>query len=581
MVSPSSAAANTGTLAEILQVRAATKPDDLLYLFLIDGEAEGPRLTNGGADLAARAIALALRDLAEPGDRALLLYDPGIDFIPAFFGCQYAGVIPVPVCPPRLDRLVQSWQTLANVTADCRPRVVLTTSELAGSLAHGFANDLTCDTPRWLATDQIDPTSARSWRQPTLDPDAIALLQYTSGSTALPKGVMVSHANLMHNSRTIATAVEHRGPDCGVCWMPLYHDFALIGGVLQGVFVDDAFVVLMSPLAMVQRPFRWLQAVSRYPTVTSGGPNFAYDLCVQRITAEQKATLDLSHWKVAGIGSEPISAGTMARFAAAFAQCGFVPEAFYPTYGLAEGTLMVTGGVQRARPTVRTVSAKSLEQGQACAASADAAGARSIVGCGHPWLGQDVAIVHPESLVRCPDGTVGEIWVRGPSVAQGYWNQPEETERTFRARLSDGGAGPFLRTGDLGFVHDGELFVTGRLKDVLVIRGRNHYPQDIEATVQSLHSALRADGGAAFEIGCDGEARLVVVQEVARRALDVDVATLAGDIRQAIAERHDLQLHDIKFLAPGSLPRTTSGKVQRHACRAAYERGTLRHWKGP
>lgn len=575
-----SLASQAATLAELVQLRADATPDQLTYLFLIDGEEEGPRLTYAELDRAARAIAATLRDTAGPGERALLLYEPGIDFMPAFFGCQYAGIIPVPVCPPRLDRILQSWQGLANVTADCQPSAVLTTSDLAASLAKGFASFPGGPALRWVATDQIDPSRAHGWREPHAGADALALLQYTSGSTATPKGVMVSHRNLMHNELIIETAIEHSGRGLGVCWLPLYHDLGLIGGALQGVFHGDAPVVLMSPLGMLQRPVRWLNAITRYRSDTSGGPNFAFDLCVQRVTEEQKAALDLSRWSIAAIGSEPVSAATMARFSAAFASCGFQPEAFYPTYGLAEATLFVAGGDKGGRPVVRTVSAEALGRGQVVTTAAEAPDARPLVGCGRPWLGQEVAIVHPDALQRCAEGTVGEVWVRGASVAQGYWNKREETEHTFRARLSGSGDGPFLRTGDLGFIADGELFITGRLKDVIVIRGRNYYPQDIEATVQAAHAGLRPESGAAFETGLDGHPRLVVVQEVERRTKDLDLTRLTGDVRQAVAEGHDLQLHDVVFLEAGSLPRTSSGKVQRHACRAGYERGMLRRWRG-
>jgi acyl-CoA synthetase (AMP-forming)/AMP-acid ligase II len=564
------------TFVEILQMRAAETPADLAYCFLVNGEEEGPRLTYADLDQAARSIAVALREGTEPGDRALLVYEPGLDFIPALFGCLYAGVIPVPVCPPRLDRLAQSWQVLTNVTADCRPRFVLTTGDLAGSLAKGLssAGPLSC-----LATEQVERSQAHRYREPTIRPETIALLQYTSGSTSAPKGVMVSHANLLHNERIIETALEHSGPGLGVCWMPLYHDFALIGGVLQGVFHGQSPVVLMSPLAMLQRPLRWLAAISHYRSDTTGAPNFAYDLCAQRITAAEKASLDLSQWSIASIGSEPINPGTMERFSAAFASCGFRPEAFYPSYGLAEATLFVAGATKGALPVVRTVSAAALEHGTVVDVPREAPGARALVGCGMPRLEQRLAIVHPESLTRVPPGTVGEIWVAGPSVAQGYWNRPEETERTFRARLHGSGEGPFLRTGDLGFMQDDQLFITGRLKEIIIIRGRNHYPQDIEATVQSVHPALRPACGAAFEIDREGQARLVAVQEIDRRSRDVDLARLAGDIREAVAERHDLQLYDVQFLEPGSLPKTSSGKVQRYACRAGYESGTLRRWR--
>jgi acyl-CoA synthetase (AMP-forming)/AMP-acid ligase II len=563
------------TMAEILRAWADTTPGERAFCFLIDGEEEGPRLTYAALDQAARAIAAVLRDAAEPGDRALLLYEPGLDFVPAFFGCLYAGLIPVPAYPPRLDRLAQSWQALAGVAADCTPRLLLTTGDLAAGLARTYENLVPGGRVHWVATDQIDRSHAGRWREPWIDPDAVAFLQYTSGATAAPKGVMISHRNLVYTEHLIETAAEHQGPGLGVCWLPLYHDFGLIAGVLQAVY-HGAAAVLMSPLAMLQRPGRWLRAVTRYRADTSGGPNFGYDLCVQRMPAEEKAGLDLSRWSVAGIGSEPVSARTIDRFCEAFAPCGFRREAFYSCYGLAEATLFVTGGAKSDAPVVRTFHAGALEEGRAEEEAADAVDARTLVSCGRPWLEQRVVITDPATGTSRPGNTVGEIWATGPSVALGYWGRPEETERIFRARLRDSGEGPFLRTGDLGFVHDGELFVTGRLKDVLIIRGRNHDPQEIEATVQALDPALRAGCGAAFETGPDGEARLVIVQEVARRGRGVDLAGLVGEIRKAVAERHGVQVHDVQFLEPGGVPKTSSGKLQRHACRAAYERGTLR-----
>jgi acyl-CoA synthetase (AMP-forming)/AMP-acid ligase II len=352
----------------------------------------------------------------------------------------------------------------------------------------------------------------------------------------------------------------------------------LIGGLLLAVY-RGAPCWLMSPVALLQDPLRWLRAISRYRAEASGGPNFAYDLCVQRTTPEQRAALDLSNWIVAAIGSEPISHRTLERFAEAFEPAGFRPEVFYPCYGLAEATVFVTGGLRSAPPAVRHLDSAALEQGRAIPAAGDP-GARTLVGCGRPWLDQQVRIVDPESRLPRADGVVGEIWVAGPSVARGYWNRPTETEETFRARLADTGAGPYLRTGDLGFVQDGELFVTGRIKDVIVIRGRNHYPQDIEATVQAAHPGLRPGCGAAFEVAREGQTRLVVVQEVDRRFRQADAAQAIGDIRQAVAERHELQVYDVVLLEYGSIPKTSSGKVRRASCRADYESGGLRAWKG-
>jgi acyl-CoA synthetase (AMP-forming)/AMP-acid ligase II len=564
-------------MVEILQARAAVTPDERAFTFLLDGEEEGPRLTYGELDCQARTVAAALQDVAGPGDRALLMFAPGLEFIPAFFGCQYAGVVPVPAYPPRFDRLVQSWQALANIVSDCGPKAVLTTRNLTAMFG-GTAAVPQLAGLRWVCTDALDASAGRGWREPALTPGSLALLQYTSGSTALPRGVAITHRNLIHNQRILRAADTLSGPGPGVSWLPLYHDMGLLGVVVQTVF-RGTLCVLMSPLGILQKPYRWLRAISRYRARISGGPNFAYELCADRVTDEQKAALDLSEWRVAILAGEPINPRTLDRFAAAFAPCGFRREAFSPCYGLAEATLMVAGR-RPALPFVRSVNAAALEEGHVVSAEPGAPGARPFVSCGGPWLDTRIVIARPETMTRCPPDSVGEIWVAGLSVADGYWGRSEETERTFRARLGDTGEGPFLRTGDLGFFEGGELFVTGRLKELLIIHGRNHYPQDIEQTVQEVNPGLRAGCGAAFEAYKDGESLLVVVQEVERRCRHLDVARLIGDVRLAVAERHGLHVHDLRLLDYGSLPKTSSGKVQRHLCRLGYEQESLKAWKG-
>jgi acyl-CoA synthetase (AMP-forming)/AMP-acid ligase II len=518
-------------------------------------------------------LAAQLREHAAPGDRALLLYPPSLEFIEVFLGCLAAGVLAVPAYPPRRNRKAERLQTIAE---NARPRLILTTRQLLPTIETSELGAV--NGPRILATDVLEGETGDARSLPKVTADALALLQYTSGSTGTPRGVIVSHGNLMANERAIQVAFEHTQDSVGVNWLPVFHDMGLIGTILQSLFLGCCSV-LLAPNAFLLEPVRWLRAITEYQATTAGAPNFAYDHCVRSITEEQKLGLDLRSWRVAYNGSEPVRAETLDRFAEAFAECGFRTETFYPCYGLAEATLFVTGGIRATRPTTRTLSASALEQGWAEVATADAADARALVSCGRPWQGQKIVIVNPDTQTRCPEGRVGEIWVAGPSVAAGYWNRPEESERTFRAFLTDPAEGPFLRTGDLGFVRNGELFVTGRIKDVLIIRGRNHYPQDLEATVQSVHPSLPAGGGAAFEIEADGEARLIVVQEVVR-GFRGDMAELLGGIRHAIAAQHGLQVHDFLFLEPGSLPKTSSGKAQRHACRAAYERGTLRRWKG-
>ncbi|HEX2222817.1 MAG TPA: fatty acyl-AMP ligase, partial [Thermoanaerobaculia bacterium] len=488
------------TLAGLLRVRAAERPDRVAFTFLADGEVEGGRLTYAELDHQARAIAAALRQTLAPGDRALLLYPPGLEFIAAFFGCLYAGVIAVPAYPPRPNDRSQS--RLRSIAHDAEPRAALTTSAIlagAGDLAPELA------VLRWLPTDALPPFGADAEGFGFADgdgisepePDSVAFLQYTSGSTAAPKGVMVTHANLLHNERMIGEAFGQDEDTVVAGWLPLYHDMGLIGNVLQPLHAG-ARCVLMSPVAFLQKPLRWLEAISRYRATTSGGPNFAYELCVRKTTVEERARLDLSSWKVAFNGAEPVRETTLERFAEAFAASGFRREAFYPCYGLAEATLFVTGGELGRFPRVEVVDAAALERNEVRPAF-DGDPARRLVSNGRAWLGQQVVLADPETGLECPAGRVGEIWVAGPSVARGYWRNPEATERDFGAFLADG-QGPFLRTGDLGFAAGGELYVTGRLKDLIIIRGRNHYPQDLELTAERSHPDLHAGGGAAFAV---------------------------------------------------------------------------------
>jgi acyl-CoA synthetase (AMP-forming)/AMP-acid ligase II len=573
------------SIAEVLRRRAAETPDRLAFCFLLQDGAEGPRLTYADLDRQARAAAAQLRRITGPGERALLLYEPGLEFIPAFFACLYAGVIAVPAYPPRADRLWHAAEGLSRLAADCCPKCVLTGGEAAAAIERACRGVPELASVAWINTSQLGD-AADNWCREAEDPQGISHLQYTSGSTGSPRGVVIGHGNLMHNSHMIALCSGHyetaAAGICGVGWLPFQHDLGLIAGVLQAVYVGGP-LYLMSPLTMLMRPYVWLDAISRFRGHTSGGPNFAYDLCVKRLDASRRATLDLSSWKVAGISAEPVRPASIAGFAEAFEASGFRREAFYPSYGLAEGTLMVAGGDKEAAPVIETFSAAALERNEAAvAAASDDGSTRTLVGCGHAWLDQRVLIVDPEARLPRSEGHVGEIWVSGPSVAQGYWNRPEETGATFRASLADSD-GPFLRTGDLGFFHKKELFVTGRLKDLLIVRGQNHYPQDIEQTVQAADPAFRPDAGAAFQIERGGEERLIIVQEIDRGGRSLDPAALARQVRRAIAERHGVQVDDVVFVRNATLPKTTSGKVQRYACKAAYEAGRLAAWrpKGP
>jgi 7-keto-8-aminopelargonate synthetase-like enzyme/acyl-CoA synthetase (AMP-forming)/AMP-acid ligase II/acyl carrier protein len=558
-------------LVELLRWRARHQPDQRAFTFLLDGETTAEHLTYAALDRQARTIAAHLQRVSDPGDRALLLYPTGLPYIAAFFGCLYAGVIAVPAYPPTRRR---SLSRLRTMLAEAQPACALTTSALQAEIVKHDVEQTLRTSLGWLATDALVPGA---WQEPSVTGDTLAFLQYTSGSTASPRGVMVSHGNVLHNERLMRDAFRHAENTVVVGWVPLYHDMGLIGNVLHAVYLGVPSI-LMAPLAFLQKPVRWLRAITRYRATTSCAPNFGYKLCVRTITREQRVGLDLSSWAVAISGAEPVQADSLQRFGAAFASCGFRREAFYPCYGLAEATLFVSGVKRGATPVVHVVDARALEQHRVSPVVRDHRDGQPIVSCGQPAGDQRVVVVDPVTCRPCAADRVGELWVAGASVAGGYWQRPEETAETFRAVLADTGAGPFLRTGDLGFVLDGEVCITGRLKDLLILRGQNHYPHDIEWTVERSHRALRPGSGAAFTVDVEGEEQLIVAQEVERGALrTVDVEAVAWAIRRAVAERHALQVHAVVLLGPRTLPRTSSGKVRRHACRAAFVAGRLDH----
>ncbi len=563
------------TLAQLLRWRATHQADQLGYRFLRDGEAQEDCLTYGDLDRRASAIAVLLQDFGATGERVLLVYPPGLEFICAWFGCAYAGAAPVVAHPPHPARMALFLSRTAAIVDDAQPVAALTTAAILERLPLPAARPAGLRALRWHATDaDLEPAPAPA--DPPVSDDRLAFLQYTSGSTTAPRGVMVTHDNLMHNLRAIRESFWRSSDAGSVSWLPPYHDMGLIGGILGPLYVG-APVTLLPPLAFVQRPRRWLQAITRFKAAVSGGPNFAYDLCVRRLTPEQCAGFDLSSWRVAFNGAEPVNAGTLRAFAARFAPYGFEPRAFKPCYGLAESTLLVSAGEPAISPRIQSVRQGELERHRVVPCADDAGDACALVSCGRP-LARTV-IVDPESLRVCAAGQVGEIWVSGGSVAAGYWNHPGGTEQSFRARPvgADDEDGPFLRTGDLGFLLDGELFVTGRLKDLIIIDGTNHYPQDIERTVGGCHPALDGADCVAFSLdGAEGERLIVVV--ALQSATRLPLEELRRAIRTAVSEQHDLRVHDLAWIRRGGIPKTSSGKVRRHACRAAYRAGTLDMW---
>jgi phthiocerol/phenolphthiocerol synthesis type-I polyketide synthase C len=562
------------TLVELLRVRAQEIPDTLAYAFLPDGEVgDEIRVTYRELERQVRAIAAHLQNLAKPGDRVLLLYPQGVDYVTGFLACLYAGVIAVPIFPPRGKPADMRIQTIAD---DARANLAMTTERIKTHFAHHLAHAPHLEKMQWLATDTIPTHLADAWRSPKIDRSTLAFLQYTSGSTGVPKGVMVSHGNLLHNSEYTAGLWEYDADSVMVTWLPIFHDMGLIFGILQPLYKGFP-CYLMSPAAFVQHPFRWLKAISHYRATHSGAPNFAYDLCVQKISTEQRERLDLSSWCMSLNAAEPVRAETFRAFYETFAPCGLRETTVCHGYGLAEATLIVAGALKQDPPTYFEAQAEALERHQVLAAEGADQETQILVGSGYPGEDAKVVIADHERLIQCPPDQVGEVWVSSPSVAHGYWQRPVETEETFHAYLRDSGAGPFMRTGDLGFMRDGELFVTGRLKDMIIIRGNNYYPQDIEFTVEKSHPALRPAGhGAAFPVEEAGEEKLVVIQEVERSQLrKLDVDEVVGAIRQAVSEEHDLQVHGIALLKTATIPRTSSGKIQRSACRTEFLEGSL------
>ena len=559
------------SINEILRSRAEATPDHLLCTYLSDGEHEAEALTAAELDRRARQLAAYLQSQNLAGQRLLLAYPTGVEFVVGFFGCLYAGAIAVPAYPPHGKRYDAR---LDAIVRDAGVEWVLTTGKIADESKATVSGIGSLRNLSWLATDQPLAASADDWQPPKLAPEDLAYLQYTSGSAGIPKGVMVSHDNIIQNSKNIQSTCIVSSEPCSVTWLPNFHDMGLLDGIIQPIYSGYP-CYLMAPQAFIGRPVRWLQAISRYRATHSGGPDFGYRLCVDRVSPQDRDALDLSCWVNAYNGAEPVRADTLERFAEYFKPAGFRSRFYFPCYGMAETTLIVSGGLLHDEPTLLAVEADALEQHRVVLAAAGTSGSRTIVGCGPPCINTEVAIVQPDTGTRCRRDEVGEIWVAGSSVTQGYWKRPDDTAAAFNAFISGTGEGPFLRTGDLGFMHGGQLYITGRCKDLIIIRGRNHYPQDIEQTAERSHPALRP-AAAAFSVELEGEERLVLVQEVERswlRKFPVDEAAAA--ICAAVTAEHGIMVHALCFVRPASLPMTSSGKAQRGNAKTAWLSGEM------
>lgn len=562
------------TLVEVLRTRAAHEPEREALVFLRDGEGDAVSWSYGDLGSKAARIASALATRAGPGERVMLLYPPGPEMFAALFGSFMAGTIAVPAYPPDPARLDQTLSRLVAITRDAGATLACSTSMgcSLGSALPGI--DLT-----WVATDALDEgggaAAQRISEQSGTDPGSedIAILQYTSGSTGDPKGVRVSHANILANLALIHEGVQQDRGGCAVLWLPPYHDMGLLN-TLYAVAVGFRCVT-MSPLHFLHRPARWLSAISRHRATYSGGPNFAYDLCVRRV--RDTAGLDLSSWQVAFNGAEPVRRDTLRRFSAAFAEAGFRPEAHYPCYGLAEATVAVSGGTVAGGARTLWLSREALSRGAVERIPEGAPNGTAVVGCGRTQSRHRLRIVDPERRVRLPSDRIGEIWVAGPSVACGYHGRAGESREVFTADLGEDRG--YLRTGDLGFIDGDELFVVGRLKDVIILRGKNHHPPDLERTIEQWVTAIRPGCTAAIAAQRHGEEGLVILAEVGRRG-DAPLpapalAAVTERVKNALAAEHGLAAIDVRLLPPGRLPKTSSGKLRRALCRRLYHSGAF------
>jgi acyl-CoA synthetase (AMP-forming)/AMP-acid ligase II len=562
----------TESFGAALARHAEELADEPVFTFLNFGEDEDDEtLSFSQLHRQAQNIAALLLEKVPPSGRVLLLFPPGLDYVRALYGCFQAGIVGVSAPPPQPKRLHRTLPRLTAIAADAEISAVLSTDFISEAAKSFFEEGPLADV-EWIATDTAPEGGEVEISRPPLTD--MAFLQYTSGSTRSPRGVMLSHGNLLDNSNLIAGTFEHvaDGRHKGLIWLPPYHDMGLIGGVLQPVHVGGP-CVLMSPLAVIKRPARWLEAMSRHRATTSGGPNFAYDLCVQRIDEETCERLDLSSWEVAFNGAEPIRAETIEAFCEKFGPAGFNRKAFLSAYGLAEATLMVTASDKEKEPTLLKIDARTLEEGVVRPATGEGT-SKVLVGVGTHFEGSRMIVVNTDEDRRCRDGEVGEIWFTGPGVAAGYWRSPDETAATFSGSLAEEPGTAYLRTGDLGAILDGELFVVGRIKELIIINGRNIHPHDIEFSAEAAHPSLRSHCSAAFELEVDGEIRIALQLEV-NPSEEEDYEEIMAAVKKRVADDLDLPLYWVGLCAPGTVPKTTSGKIQRRLSKSMLAEGDV------
>lgn len=540
------------TFRDILRKHAVERPHKTVFVFLDSQGDVAEQYTVATLDRRARRIATELAANGLHGQRVLLIFPPGLDFIAALFACFYAGAVAVPI--PFLPGKGMA-ERIASIHRDADPAGALTLSRLRNDTQISASSLRTDGRLVWISVDTLDPqAAAQSSPAPTLD--TLALLQYTSGSISSPKGVMLNHANLIANCEMIVKTFGHDLESRGLTWLPPFHDMGLIGHILYPMF-GAALSVLMSPLTFLYRPHVWLQAISTWKATSTGGPNFAFDLCVKSVRDDQIEGIDLSTWRTAYCGAERIQADVLDRFSSRFGAYGFQRRSLLPSYGLAEATLLVTSSpVGKGVRTDHSLESSTHRQ--------------PAVSCGVPPPHGRVTVVDPDTRLTLADGMVGEIWVQGPHVAQGYWGAATDTGETFRATLADG-SGPYLRTGDLGFLKAGELFVVGRIKNTIIIYGNKHSAEDIETAVMRSHALFAGFAGAAFGVDVDGQEQAVVVQEVARKDTSSEaLEAAAADGFAAVTRDYGLRLFDLVLVRAGALPRTANGKIRRDHARQHY-----------
>lgn len=569
------------SLVHLLRDRAVTHAHRPALTFLRDGERDAVTWTYAELDARSRAVAASLQDKVRPGERVLLLYPQGLDYVACLFGCMYAGVLAVPLQPPGKHRAKHALPKLEAIVADGGVAMACTVGPMLAEMQALVGQSQALANLDWLASDTVDAALAATWDDPGVKASDLAYLQYTSGSTSTPKGVMVSHANLLLNLRTFDVDYGHDADSVMVSWLPTFHDLGLVYGVFMPLY-GGFHGVLLDPLDFLRRPLRWIEAIHHWRGTHSAAPNFAFDLAAARSTPQERARLDLTCWKVALNGAEPIRYETEAAFVEAFGPAGVTWRTMSHAYGMSESTAVIAKEPVGTEPVFLDVDGAQLERHRAVPVAPDAPGARRVAGCGVTVAPTTVCIADPETRATCPDGLVGEIWVGGPTRAEGYWHQAEATQEGFFATTSDTGAGPYLRTGDLGFVWQGQVYVTGRLKDMVIIRGENHYPQDLEWTTQNAHPGIRPSCVAAFSVDHGGREALALVAEVYPDRVTPPDEALAA-VREAVAD-HGVQAQVIVFIAPRTIFKTSSGKIMRRQTRQALLDGTLHEvarWEAP